>query len=75
MFNSEIDFPESIDFDGISANIKEDNKGDFIIEGNVTGVALDDNKKLPEQAQVLNRLTCLSQLKSIVIFVYKHLLP
>ena len=46
-FNSEIDFPESIEFDGVSADLANDNKGDFIIQGEVTGVALDSNDKLP----------------------------
>jgi len=46
-FNSEIDFPESIEFDGISADIENDNKGDFIIQGEVEEVALDENGKLP----------------------------
>ena len=46
-YNSEIDFPESIEFDGISAGIENDNKDNFVIEGDVTGVALDDEESLP----------------------------
>jgi hypothetical protein len=47
IFNSEIDLPESIEFDGIPADIANDNKGGFIIEGEVTGVSLDSDGKLP----------------------------
>ncbi len=46
-FNSEIDLPESISFDHMPANIANDNQGNFVIEGNVEGVALDDNDALP----------------------------
>jgi hypothetical protein len=47
MYNSEIDFPESIEFDGISADLKNDNNGNYVIEGDVTGAALDENAQLP----------------------------
>jgi hypothetical protein len=47
IYNSEIDFPESIEFDAISADLQNDNKGNYIIEGDVGGPALDLQKKLP----------------------------
>jgi hypothetical protein len=46
-YNQEIDFPEAIEFDGISANLKNDNKGNYVIEGDVNGPEMDQQKKLP----------------------------
>jgi len=46
-YNSDIDFPDSIDFNGIEANTTIDNKGNFIIEGEVKDVELDEENQLP----------------------------
>lgn len=47
VYNSEIDFPESIEFDGIPADLKDDTKENFTIEGDVNDAALDSENKLP----------------------------
>ncbi len=47
IYNTEIDFPESIEFDGIKADIDSDNDDNYTIEGDVDGVALDDQSQLP----------------------------
>lgn len=52
IFPVEIDMPESIEFDGIPADIQndfkgKDNSGNFIIMGEVDGAELDEDGKLP----------------------------
>lgn len=52
IFPVEIDMPESIEFDGIPADIQNDfkgkqNSGNFVIMGEVDGAELDEYGKLP----------------------------